>query len=488
MGRTRGAANEQRFIHTRRVDEAGEWYALDNAAIIMPAVANSVTTSLFRFEAELDAPIDLDAMRTALAATAARMPYFNVTLRRGLFWYYFEPCKDAPPLYPDSPSPSQNWDINRRGTRLFRIRCEANRVAGEFSHAMTDGTGGITFFKTLLANYFLAKGIEPGSELGLGEWSDILTPQTPAIPATAPEIALTQTPAQAAAPSPPAPDEFEDAYQRHFPRGLPFPDTAPNAFHMKCPVLDRGCYRVIDGSLSVSAVLAVAKHFGVSLTELMVAVYLDSLQRLWHESVPRPREPFIAVEVPINLRALFPSRTYRNFSLFVIVGEDMRLGTRGFEELVKRTHYQMKLEYDRMSIAKHLSRNAGSARSLAVRIVPLGIKDIFARILFAKFGETMLSGFISNLGSVKMPPGFAPHIRSFGFIPAPSLTTMTNASMLSWGDELRISFGSLARPRALERYFFERLRSLDLRASVRCRLDRVPGACPSEEEHNAVLP
>jgi len=148
----------------------------------------------------------------------------------------------------------------------------------------------------------------------------------------------------------------------------------------------------------------------------------------------------------------------------------------------------MKLEYDRMSIAKHLSRNAGSARSLAVRIVPLGIKDIFARILFAKFGETMLSGFISNLGSVKMPPGFAPHIRSFGFIPAPSLTTMTNASMLSWGDELRISFGSLARPRALERYFFERLRSLDLRASVRCRLDRVPGACPSEEEHNAVLP
>ena len=468
MRRTRGTANEQRFIHTRRVDEVGEWYALDNAAIIMPAVANTVTTSLFRFEAELDAPIDLDAMRRALEATSERMPYFNVTLRRGLFWYYFEPCKSPPPLHPDSPSPSQNWDINRRGTRLFRIRCEENRVAGEFSHAMTDGTGGLTFFKTLLANYFLAKGIEPGVELGAGEWSDIL-----ARDASLPRAA--------------APDEFEDAYQRHFPRGLPFPDTAPNAFHMKCPVLAKGCYRVIDGTLSASAALDVAKRYGVSLTELMVAVYLDSLQRLWHESVPRPREPFIAVEVPINLRALFPSRTYRNFSLFVLVGEDMRLGTRGFEELVARTHYQMKLEYDRMSIAKHLSRNAGSARSLAVRVVPLGIKDIFARILFAKFGETMLSGFISNLGSVKMPPGFAPHIRSFGFIPAPSLTTMTNASMLSWGDELRISFGSLARPRRLERYFFERLRSVGLRASVRCRLDQAPSICSSKEEHNAVL-
>ncbi len=487
MKRTRGTANEQRFIHTRRVDEAGEWYALDNAAIIMPAVANSVTTSLFRFEAELDAPIDLDAMRAALAATAARMPYFNVTLRRGLFWYYFEPCRSAPPLYPDSTSPSQNWNINRRGTRLFRIRCEGSRVAGEFSHAMTDGTGGLTFFKTLLANYFLAKGIEPGVELGAGEWSDILSRGTPVAGANTSDNAHRSIPEPDTATPHPAPDEFEDAYQRYFPRGLPFPDTAPNAFHLKCPTLAKGCYRVIDGSLSSSDALKAAKRFGVSLTELMVAVYLDSLQRIWHECVPRPREPFIAVEVPINLRALFPSRTYRNFSLFVLVGEDMRLGTRGFEELVARTHYQMKLEYDRMSIAKHLSRNAGSARSLAVRIVPLAIHDIFARILFAKFGETMLSGFISNIGPIKMPPGFAPHIRSFGFIPAPSLTTMTNASMLSWGDELRISFGSLARPRTLERYFFERLRSLDLRASVRCRLDHAPSVCSSEEEHNAVL-
>jgi len=354
---------------------------------------------------------------------------------------------------------------------------------------MTDGTGGLTFFKTLLANYFLARGIDPGVELGTGAWSDILAPHGADVPksADAPQAAAPDTAPDTAHAHSAAPDEFEDAYQRHFPRGLPFPDTAPNAFHMKYPLLERGCYRVIDGTLSTSAALVVAKRFGVSLTELMVAVYLSSLQRLWHEAVPRPRESFIAVEVPINLRALFPSRTFRNFSLFVLIGEDMRLGARSIEELAARTHYQMKLEYDRMSIAKHLSRNAGSARSLAVRIVPLGLKDIFARILFAKFGETMLSGFISNLGAVKMPPGFAPHIRSFGFIPAPSQTTMTNASMLSWGDELRISFGSLAHPRGLERYFFSTLRELGLRARVRCRLDQASAVCPSEEEHHAVL-
>lgn len=463
---------EQQFIHTRREDEQGEWYALDNAAIIMPAVANEITTSLFRFEAELDAPIDVDMMGKALELTVRRMPYFNVRLRRGFFWYYFEPCHTLPHLYPDSPSPNQLWDINKRGTRMFRIRCERNRVAGEFSHALTDGTGGMTFLKTLLANYFLLKGIAPGAELGKGEFEDILTSQS--------DIE-----------SPPIPsDEFEDAYQRYFPEGLPFPDTGPNAFHMKFKRLPKGQYRVISGEINLTEALGEARRHRASLTELMTAVYLDALQQIWHKTVPHPKEHYIAVEVPLNLRTMFPSRTFRNFSLFVLITEDMRLGMRSFEELVMRTHYQMKLEYDRMSMAKHLSRNAGSARNLIVRAVPLFIKDIFARIFFAKFGESMLSGFISNLGQIKMPPGFAPHIQRFGFIPAPSLTTLTNASMLSWGDKLIIDFGSLTESRELERLFFTRLRNLGLQVRVSCRLDQAEAKrqeAHSEEEPNAIL-
>jgi NRPS condensation-like uncharacterized protein len=481
-------SREQQFIHTLREDEQGEWYALDNAAIIMPAVANEITTSLFRFEAELDAPIDVDVMGRALELTVRRMPYFNVRLRRGFFWYYFEPCHTLPHLYPDSPSPSQLWDINKRGTRLFRIRCEANRVGGEFSHALTDGTGGMAFLKTLLANYFLLKGILPGAELGDGEFRDILTSQS----FIEKMQKLGHGNSEKGSPPETEPltissDEFEDAYQRHFPKGLPFPDTSPNAFHMKFKRLPKGQYRVISGELNLVEVLSEARRRGVSLTELMTAVYLDALQQIWHETVPRPKENYIAVEVPLNLRTMFPSRTFRNFSLFVLIMEDMRLGMRSFEELVMRTHYQMKLEYDRMSIAKHLSRNAGSARNLIVRAVPLFLKDVFARIFFAKFGESMLSGFISNLGQVKMPPGFAPHIQRFGFIPAPSLTTLTNASMLSWNDTLIIDFGSLTESRELERLFFRRLRSLGLQVRVSCRLDQTEAKAQSKEESNAIL-
>ncbi|MDH7483166.1 MAG: hypothetical protein QHH01_00910, partial [Spirochaetales bacterium] len=441
----RSRTREHQFIHTRRQDESGIWYALDNAGTIMPSVTDDIVSSLFRFEAELDAPVDIQALREALKRTVRRMPYFNVRLRRGIFWYYFEQCSDDPPVFPDSPSPCQQWDIRKAEARMFRTRASGSVIAVEFSHALTDGTGGLTFFKTLLANYFLVQGVDPGADPSASEWKDILLEGRP------------------------SPQEFEDAYQRYFPKGLPAPDQSPKAFHLQSKLLPRGTYRVISGELSTQDALKEARHRGVSLTELLTAVYLDTLQQLWLASPVK--ESSIAVEVPINLRLLFPSPTMRNFSLFVIIKEDMRLGARSFDELVKRTHYQMKLEYDRMSIAKHLSRNAGSARNLAVRLVPLVVKDLAARMLFSKFGESMLSGWISNIGQVTMPPGFASRIERFGFIPAPSRTTMTNASVISWGDRLVIAFGSLAESRDMERLFFTRLRQLGLTVSVRCRLD-----------------
>ena len=41
------------------------------------------------------------------------------------------------------------------------------------------------------------------------------------------------------------------------------------------------------------------------------------------------------IEVPVNMRNKLPSRTMRNFSLFVLPEIDVRLGTYTFEEILK---------------------------------------------------------------------------------------------------------------------------------------------------------
>ena len=437
-----------RFIHTKYVDEAGAWYSLDNAGIIMPAVTGDVSTGMFRIEITLSGAIDPETMKKALGETANRFPYFNVTLKRGFFWYYLDQSNTSPPLFLDDGSPCQLWNINRPGTRMFRIRIAKNRVAGEFSHALTDGSGGMSFMKTLIVRYFILKGIDPGAELGTGDFTDILSLD-----------------------SQPEMDEYEDGYQKYFPGKLPNPEPNPEAWHIRWPRLPEGGYRITQGSIDLGEVIREAKKRGVSLTELLGAVYLDVLQALWFAEPRRPKEHFICVEIPVNLRQFFPTRTNRNFSLFILLRENLHLGKRDFDELTKRAHYQMRLENDPRSLARQIARNAGGTRNLFVRMVPLVLKDVAARILFAKLGETMLSGFISNIGAVKMPPGICPHIESFGFVPAPSETTLTNASVLSWNDKLILSFGSLARSRELEKLYFRKLRSLGLAVSVRCRDD-----------------
>jgi hypothetical protein len=51
------------------------------------------------------------------------------------------------------------------------------------------------------------------------------------------------------------------------------------------------------------------------------------------------------------------------------------------------------------------------------------------------------------------------------------LIIFINASVLSWNDELVISFGSLLSSRQLEQLYFKRLRELGLAVSVYCRAD-----------------
>ena len=40
---------------------------------------------------------------------------------------------------------------------MFRIRCFDKRIAIEYFHALTDGTGGVTFLLTLTAEYLKLK-------------------------------------------------------------------------------------------------------------------------------------------------------------------------------------------------------------------------------------------------------------------------------------------------------------------------------------------
>jgi len=436
-------------------DSLGPWYSLDNAASIMPSTSDSLTTNIFRYSATFKEDIDPALLRTALDATVARFPYFAVELRRGLFWHYLVPRKGPVPIEIDRPeAPLIDYDVNKRGNCVFRVRIDRRTLACEFHHSVTDGTGGMRFLKNFVAEYLRLRGRAPGGtaaesgRLGAGD----------------PDIYDLR--------ARPDPGENEDAYDRHFRSDLPSPDNPPRAFSPPPHPIARHRYRITSGIIPLDSVIEKAHEFGASVTELLAAAYMDALQEIWL-SAPlakrRWQRPRIVINIPVNMRKYFDTKSNRNFSLVAQVTQDMRLGRREFPDIVQRAHHELRNETDPRYFGRHIARNVGATRSLAFRMIPLFLKDLIFKFLFKFFGSSIYSGSISNIGPVRMPDWATDHIERFDFLPSPYIDKV-NVGVLSWNGALHVAFGSLDTSREIERLFFTRLRKLGLHVRVECNL------------------
>ena len=74
------------------------WVKLDNAAKIYPAARSKSWSNVFRVSVTLKDEINPVIMKSALDVTLRRFPSISARLRKGLFWYYLEQLKDAPPI------------------------------------------------------------------------------------------------------------------------------------------------------------------------------------------------------------------------------------------------------------------------------------------------------------------------------------------------------------------------------------------------------
>ena len=130
------------------------WMRLDNAAKIYPAAKRRNWVNFFRLSAELSEPVDIPVLRAALDVTVRRFPSIAVRLQPGVFWYYLEQLPKAPEIQAERSCPLAHAPFGKVRECALRVLVynERNRVAVEFFHAVTDGNGGMTFFKTLLAN------------------------------------------------------------------------------------------------------------------------------------------------------------------------------------------------------------------------------------------------------------------------------------------------------------------------------------------------
>ena len=414
------------------------WMRLDNAAKIYPAAKRRNWNNFFRISATLTEPIDTGVLASALDVTARRFPSIAVRLRRGVFWYYLEEIPKTPSIQPEKSCPLAHAPFHEVRQCAFRVLVYKNRVAVEFFHALTDGTGALVFVKTLLAEYLSEKyGLSVPAEKGvLGRLEE------------------------------PAPEELEDSFARYA-GDVTASRAESTAYHLSGTPERDGYKNLVTMMIPAEKLRACAKEHGVSVTELLCAAMMQAIGELQAEKVPnvRHRKP-VKVLIPVNLRNLFPSRSLRNFASYITPEIDSRMGDCSFSELCSLVHHKMGLENNRRTMRAKFAANVASERSPILRVMPLFIKNIAMKAVFDAVGECKSCLCLSNLGRVELPEVMVPYVQRMDFIIGVQARAPHDCGVVTWGDTVYINCIRSIQEPELEYRFYRVLHRLGLPVKV----------------------
>ena len=414
------------------------WMRLDNAAKIYPAALRKSWSNVFRLSVTLTEKIDVSVLQSALDVTVRRFPSICVRLRRGLFWYYLQQLESAPKIREESSYPVTRMSRREIRSCAFRVIAYENRIAVEFFHAVTDGNGGMVFLKSLTAEYLQQK-------YGLS------------IPATDGVLGRLEAPRE---------EELEDSFQKYA-GNVNASRRENNAWRPQGTPETDGFLNVTCFRFSTKEVLEKAHSYGVSLTAFLCAALMMALQDMQQEQVPSlRRQKLIRVQVPVNLRSLFPSKTLRNFALYTTPEIDPRLGHYDMGEICKAVHHRLGLDVTPKIMSSRIAVNVSSEKSMVVRVMPLFLKNMVMRTVFNVVGEKKCCLCLSNLGQVRLPEEMKPYVNRFDFILSSQATAPQNCAAISYGENLYVNFTRNIREPELEAHFFRVLRDLGLGAEV----------------------
>ena len=422
-----------------------EWYKLDLSAIVYPTLQRHDFSSVYRLSVVLKEEIQPKVLQKALDMTLPRFPTYKAAIRKGLFWRYLEPNdRPGPFVQEDVKNPCQPMHFKANNRYLIRVYYFRNRIALEAHHSLGDGTGGMCVLQTLTATYLRLLGHDEiqngGFVLDIGKVPDS--------------------------------EELEDAYMRYANAKVCPPRLQEKAYRVRGTAEPFYTLNIIDGIMSVSEVMEVAKRYQATITEYLNAVLLQALlTKQLKENRIRLRP--VKIAMPVNLRRFFPSGTLRNFITMIYPGVDPRLGEYTFEEIVVQVHNYMRYYINEKLLRGDITTNAATQRNPLIRVVPLFLKDLVVRTFYTKVQDRNSSAGLTNMGAMKVPEGMKPYIERFDIYMGQPFSRRTNCAIISFGDVLTVNFASSIIEADVERYFFRRLVQDGIHVRIESNRERV---------------
>ena len=401
------------------------WDRLDNTANLFPVITSESMSNVYRISATLKEEIIPELLQEALESVLPYFDMFRFKLKKGIFWYYFEENhKPAPKVIIESTYPCRYINAYENNEYLFRVTYYKSRINLEVFHAVSDGNGSLQFLKEITYQYLRLRYPE---ELGKKEINTIS--QYTSL-------------------------DREDSYLSNYKHSAKKPYADKPAVIIKGHMLPKAIFGIMHGYMSVSELKTVAKKYGVTINQYLVGCYIWSIYKEVLGSQPSAKP--ISVACPVNLRNYFNSSTMRNFFVVVSCAFKPERDDYTFEEVLEISANSLKDQVTREKLEERFSYNVSNEKNMALRMVPLFVKNIAINAIYWKSTKANTST-ITNMGVFQVDGDFEKFIDKFHIVLSMTKGQNIKGAVCSYGDTLTITFSSAIEETKVQKTFFRKI-------------------------------
>lgn len=361
------------------------WFALDDAAKIYPLSMEKGRMSVFRLSVYMKEAVVPELLQMALNFTVKRFPGFATTLKKGFFWHYLDMTKRRFCVEEETNIPCQPIKVSRSGSQSFRVLYYTNRISVEFFHVLSDGMGAVTFLKSLVAEYLrlTGKDIQPDETL----WDINAIPRN---------------------------EEFENAFQKVPQKEVGSNTVIKPAIQMGGKLAKIKPCRIVHLKMNADALKAVSEKYQTTVTG-----YLLALMFIAGKAATDELEGEMNVQLPVNLRKFYPTKTIRNFVLHCGICMPIER-INDIQSIIMEMNDQLHKKTSKEAMDEALASTIKMVD--IVKYIPLAVKQPAARAGYGFLGDKVFTSILSNLGVVEMPPSVAQHIESMDAVIGTAIT------------------------------------------------------------------
>lgn len=394
------------------------WFSLDDSAKIYPMSLEHGKMPVFRLSAYLVNDVVPELLQMALTFTIKRFPCFATTLKKGIFWHYLDTTKRRFTIHEESDAPCQPLKVSRSGSQAFRVIYYKNRISIEFFHVLTDGTGGMVFLKSLVAEYIRLLGARINERGDI--WDINETPE-------AEEMR----------------NEFARVKHSENTSGL----INKRVLQMNGKLTRIKPNQIIHFKLNSKEIKAKANSYNATVT-----AYVLSLIFIAIKAATDSLSGEVSVQVPVNMRKFYTSNTLRNFAMYCGVKMDIE-DIKNIDELTQAIKGQLEEKANK----EKMSEMVTSANKLvnSIKLIPLFIKLPIAKKLYGFLGDQAFTSTLSNIGVVNMPDGYKDYILSMDFILGTAPNNRAICGLVTYNNVTTLSVSKMTKDPAFEEKLYE---------------------------------